>query len=295
MAAYTNVYWWSADGVRLHARDYGGGDGAPTDGRPPLLCIPGLTRNARDYKAFAEAHAGAWRVIAVSLRGRGESGYAKDAMSYVPLTYMQDIEALLVDQKIDRFALVGTSLGGIVGMLLAGARGGRIAGALINDVGPEIDAAGLSRIRGYVGKGSSCPTWLHAARTVAEANRDIYPDWGLEEWLAMAKRLYRLTSAGRIVLDYDLRIAEPFRVPGAESGPDMWSALAALGDAPVLVVRGERSDILSGPVAERMIAALPDATLATVPGIGHAPTLAEPEAAAPIAAWLERVRVRPVP
>lgn len=286
MAAYTNLYWWSADGVRLHARDYPGGE----DGRPPILCLPGLTRNARDFAAFAAAHAGAWRVIALSFRGRGESGYAKDAMTYVPLTYRQDVEALLAEQGIERFAVAGTSLGGIVAMLLAGARRERIAGALLNDVGPEIEPAGVQRIRGLVARGSSCPTWLHAARTVAEANRDIYPSWGLEEWLGMAKRLYRLTSAGRIVLDYDPKIAEPFRVPGAEAGPDMWAALGALADAPVLLVRGERSDVLSAAVAARMAAALPAAELVTVPGVGHSPTLGEPVAAAAVERWLGRVR-----
>lgn len=285
MARYENLYWWSADGVRLHARDYPGG----ADGRPPILCLPGLTRNARDYADFAEAHAGEWRVICPSFRGRGESGYAKDAMSYVPLTYVQDVERLLAEQEIGRFVAVGTSLGGIVTSLLAAADRGRIAGALINDVGPEIEAAGLGRIRGYVGRGGSCPTWLHAARTLQEAQGDIYPDWELEQWLAMAKRVYRVSGAGRIVLDYDMRIAEPFRVPGAEAGPDMWGALSALAGTSVLIVRGERSDVLSAAVAARMAEALPGAELVTVPGVGHAPTLAEPEAEAAVGRWLARV------
>ncbi|GGB32562.1 alpha/beta hydrolase [Sphingomonas metalli] len=278
------MHWWSNDGVRLHARDYPGDPGAV-----PLLCVPGLTRNARDYAAFAERWSGARRVIAVDLRGRGESGYAKDAMSYVPLTYVQDLEALLAEQGIGRFAMIGTSLGGIVTMLLARPARGRLAGALINDVGPEIEAGGLSRIRGYVGKASSWPTWLHAARAVEEANRDVYPDWGLQDWLAMAKRLYRVNTAGRVVLDYDMRIAEPFRVPGAETGPDMWSALAGLSGVPVAVVRGERSDLLGEKTAQRMMAALPEAELVTVPRVGHAPTLAEPEAEAAVGRLLDRI------
>lgn len=283
MSSYENRYWWSNDGLRLHYRDYAG-DGS----RPPILCLPGLTRNARDYDAFARSLAGAWRLIAVDLRGRGESAYAKDPMTYVPLTYVQDIEALLGELKIERFVGVGTSLGGIVTMLLAATRPGRIAGALLNDVGPEIEPAGLSRIRGYVGRGSAYPTWMHAARAVAEANGDIYPGWGIEEWLAMAKRLYRLNSAGRVVLDYDMKIAEPFRVPGSEAGPDMWKALAGLRDAPVLVVRGARSDVLSAAVAERMVAQLDHAELAVAPDVGHAPTLAEPVLAEPVARLLSR-------
>lgn len=283
MTAYQDLFWWSRDGLRLHARDYPGEAGAL-----PVLCLPGLTRNARDYAGVAERLAGRRRVIAVDFRGRGESAYAKDPMSYSPLVYAQDIAALLEAAGITRFVSVGTSLGGIVTMLLAGMLPGRIAGALLNDVGPEVEPAGLARIRGYVGKPSVFPTWMHAARAVAESNADVYPDWDVEQWLAMAKRLYRLNSAGRIVLDYDLKIAEPFRVPGAEAGPDMWRALAGLDDVPVLIVRGGASDILSAATAARMSTALPDAELVTLPGIGHAPTLDEPG----VQGAIERLLVR---
>lgn len=290
MAAYENLYWWSRDGLRLHARDYPGGG----DGRPPILCLPGLTRNARDFDALAARLAGRWRLIAIDLRGRGESAYAKDPMSYVPLTYVQDVEALLAEHGIDRFVAFGTSLGGIVTMLMAGPARGRIAAALLNDVGPEIDAQGLSRIRGYVGKASVFPTWMHAARCVSESNADVYPDWTIEDWLAMAKRIYRLNSSGRIVLDYDLKIAEPFRTFGNEgsdgAGPDMWAALSALRGTPVLIVRGGRSDVLAQPVAERMLAALDEGELVTLPGVGHAPTLAEPALHGPIDRLLERAQ-----
>lgn len=289
MTAANDLYWWSNDGLRLHARDYPGDPSAL-----PLLCMPGLTRNARDFASLAARLSGARRVIAVDFRGRGDSGYAKDPMSYVPLTYAQDMAALLADTGIGRFVAIGTSLGGIVTMLLAGMLPGRIAGALLNDVGPEIDPAGLARIRGHVGRPGVFPTWMHAARAVAEANADVYPDWDIAQWLAMAKRLYRLNSAGRIVPDYDLKIAEPFRLPGGEAGPDLWRALAALGKAPVLVVRGGNSDILSAATAERMVAMLPDAELATLPGTGHAPTLDEPALAAPIDRLLARAaRDRP--
>lgn len=271
MAAWKDVFWWSADGLRLHARDYPGDSSAL-----PVICLPGLTHNARDFDVLARRLSGRHRVLAVDLRGRGESAYAKDPMSYVPLTYAQDMAALLADQQIGRFVAIGTSLGGIVVMLLAAMVPGRVAGALLNDVGPEIDPAGLARVRGHVARSSNWPTWMHAARATQEAHGATYPDWGIEDWLAMAKRLYRLNNAGRIVIDHDPKIAEPFRVPGNQLGPDMWRALAALGIAPVLVVRGGRSDILSADVAERMAAALPDAELVTLPGIGHAPTLTEP-------------------
>ena len=281
---YTDGYWWSGDGLRLHYRDYAG----RTD-RPPLICIPGLTRNARDYEKLAERLSGDWRVIAVELRGRGESAYAKDPMSYVPLTYLQDLEALVAELKLDRFVAIGTSLGGILTMLMASTHPERIAGAVLNDVGPEIDPAGLGRIRGYVGKPSWHPTWMHAARAVAEANAHVYPNWDITAWLDMAKRTHRLTSAGRIVLDYDMKIAEPFRVPGNEAGPDMWRAFDALADKPLLIVRGGTSDILPAAVADRMHAEVKGSELVTIPDTGHTPTLTEPEAAAGIDRLLARV------
>ncbi len=281
---YSDGYWWSKDGLRLHYRDHAG----PAD-RPPLLCLPGLTRNARDYEGLAERLAGQWRVICVEFRGRGESAYAKDPMTYVPLTYLQDVEALLAEMAIERFVAVGTSLGGIVTMLLAGTGPERLAGVVLNDVGPELNPAGLARIRTYVGRPVWHPTWMHAARAVAEGNADVYPDYGIEDWLRTAKRLYRVNSSGRIVLDYDMKIAEPFRVPGNEAGPDMWPTIDALRDRPVLIVRGERSDILSAETAEKMLARLPEGELVTVPGVGHAPTLEEPEAAAGIDRLLAKV------
>ena len=140
MTAYENRYWWSKDEVRLHYRDYPAKDGSGPAEKPPILCIPGLTRNARDFEEVAARLAGDWRVIAIDLRGRGESGYAKDPMSYVPLTYVQDVEALLGELGIERYVAFGTSLGGIVTMLLAGLLAGegrsKLAGVLLNDVGP---------------------------------------------------------------------------------------------------------------------------------------------------------------
>jgi len=278
-------YWTSDDGLRLHARDYPGGE----DGQPPLLCLPGLTRNARDFEPLARRLAGRWRVIAVDYRGRGESAAAKDAMSYVPQRYAADVAELLAELGIARVVAIGTSLGGLVTMLLAQGTPGLIAGAVLNDIGPHVEAAGLARIRGYVGRGSSLPTWLHAARCLHENNREVYPDWALADWLAMAKRVYRLNGAGRVVLDYDLRIAEPFRMPGQAPAPDWWSAYAALGDAPVLVVRGARSDLLSAATAQRMVADLPGAELVTVADVGHAPLLTEAVAAAAIDRLLTQV------
>jgi hypothetical protein len=286
LSGYKDGYWWSPDGLRLHYRDYEGGD----DGRPPLLCLPGLTRNARDFEPLAGRLAGEWRLICPDMRGRAESAYAKDAMTYVPLTYLQDISRLLADLAITRFVAVGTSLGGIITMLIAATHKEWLAGALLNDVGPALDEGGLDRIRSYVGVGQSHPTWVHAARALAEANADVYPGYDLEQWLAMAKRLCRLNSGGRVVLDYDMKIAEPIRAMGSEAGVDMWPVMQAFQGIPTLLLRGERSDLLSAASAQRMADGIgATAELVAVPGVGHAPALDEPESVAAIDRLLTRV------
>ena len=283
---YADGYWWSADGVRLHYRDYPGHDAA----LPPILCLPGLTRNARDFEGVAEALSPEWRVIAVDLRGRGDSGWAKDPMSYVPLTYLQDIGALLDELAITRVVLFGTSLGGLLSMLLSATRPGQVAGVLLNDVGPVLEADGLARIRTYVGRGGSWPTWLHAARALAESQRASYPDYALEDWLRLAKRLCRLTPAGRVVFDYDMKIAEPFRTPAAEgAGFDLWPAFETLAAVPGLLLRGVLSDILSAATAAEMVRRAPAMERVDVANVGHAPTLDEPDARAGIARLLARV------
>ncbi|MGQ0590209.1 MAG: alpha/beta fold hydrolase [Sphingosinicella sp.] len=287
MAGWSDGYWWSSDGLRLHYRDYAG-----DASRPPIICIPGLTRNARDFEGVAERLADDWRVICVELRGRGESAYAKNAMSYVPLTYFQDVEALIAELKLERFVLFGTSLGGLITMLLALGNPTRIAGALLNDIGPVLETRGLDHIRSYVGRARDWPTWLHAARFLAEAQADRYPDWELDQWLVYAKRLCKLTPSGRVVYDYDMRIAEPFKLPGGETGFDLWPAFRALAYAPTLLLRGELSDLLSEETAAQMKAEHSKLEIATVPRVGHAPTLDEPEAASAIDRLLKRVTAK---
>lgn len=285
MATWTDGYWWSNDALRLHYRDYPG-----REDRPPILCLPGLTRNARDFADVADRLSGEWRLICPEMRGRGESAYAKDSLTYVPLTYLQDIEALIAQLKLDRIVLIGTSLGGLLTMFLGGTGHARIAGAVLNDIGPVIEPAGLDRIRSYVGKSASWPTWLHAARAIAINNAEVYPDYGLEDWIAHAKRLCRLTEKGRIVYDYDMKIAEPFRLPGGEAGVDLWPAFDSLKTVPMALVRGERSDILSDATAREMVKRHRGLDYVTVPRTGHAPTLTEPVAVAAIDRMLAKIK-----
>ena len=284
MARYTDGYWWN-DGLRLHYRDYEGG----ADGRPPILCLPGLTRNARDFEALAERLSPEWRVIVVEFRGRGDSAYSKNPTSYVPLIYALDLQALIRELALQSFVSIGTSLGGLVTMLIAEGEREKIRGVVLNDVGPDLDPAGIARIRSYVGRGGNWPTWLHAARALADLHRHAFPDYRIENWLRMAKRLYRLNSSGRIVIDYDTRIAEPMRAAADQPPVDLWPGLKALAHAPMLLLRGEVSDVLAPVTADRMTQLLPDAELVTVPRVGHAPTLDEAEALAGIDRLLAKV------
>jgi pimeloyl-ACP methyl ester carboxylesterase len=279
---YQDGWWTSPDGLRLHYRDYPG-----NREQLPILCLHGLTRNARDFHHVAQWLEPNRRVISVDIRGRGESAYASDPASYSPLTYLGDLEALLAELKIKKFVAFGTSMGGIMTMLLAASKPGRIAAALLNDIGPDIEASGLGRIMSYVGKSQNWPTWIHAARGIAEIHRHAYPAYDLESWLAFAKRTCRLSPQGRVVLDYDMKIAEPLRQP--QAAVDLWPSYQALGDVPVTIVRGELTDVLSEATAKRMAKELPAAKLVTVKGVGHAPMLDEPEAVRAIDALLKAV------
>ena len=290
-AGFSDGYWQSTDGLRLHYRDYAGRSDAAGMARPPLLCIPGLTRNARDFESLAAGFAGEWRVIVAELRGRGDSDYAKDPATYNPAQYLGDILALFEQAGLERAVLVGTSLGGIITMLLALTAPDKIAGAVINDIGPDLEPAGMARIREYVGQGRSFSTWMHAARALKESSGGAHPDFTIAEWLEHAKRLMTLSGNGRISFDYDMKIAEPIHAapPGAEMAFDLWPALRALAGRPVLALRGELSDLLSEATAARMVQEVSGLELVTVPRVGHPPTLAEPAAQAGIAQLLARV------
>ena len=293
---WTDGWYWSRDGLRLHYRDYPGPAPYPITypiTRPVLLCLPGLTRNAADFDALAQrlsqGLAGQWRVIVPDLRGRGESAWPRDSLSYVTLTYLLDLRLLIEAAGIGRFVVVGTSLGGALALQLTTGHRTAMAGVILNDFGPAIEPAGLARLRANVGRGGNWPTWIHAARDLATRNAAVYPDWHLGDWLGFAKRLCRVSGSGRITLDYDPRIAEPFRLPNGDAGSDLWAAFESLAGVPVLSLRGALSDLLTPATQAEMAARLPNLRIADVAGVGHAPTLSEPAAIAAIDAILDDI------
>lgn len=278
---------WSPDNVRLCWHDHM----APTvpKQRPALLCLPGLTRNGSDFVHLAEQLGTEWRIVAVDLRGRGESGWARDSLSYVSLTYLRDLSLLIDAAGLQRFVVLGSSLGGLLALRLTTAHRAAMAGAILNDIGPVIEPDGMARLRANVGRGGNWPTWVHAARDLAVRNAAIYPDWGLNDWLAFAKRLCRISPQGRIIFDYDPRIAEPFRLPHGDAGADYWAAYDSLAGVPVLSIRAERSDVLSAATQAEMARRLPGLTCLTVPRVGHPPSLTEPAVMAALGGFLEGI------
>lgn len=282
-AAWQARFWTSRDGLKLHYRDYAG----PSD-RPPLLCLHGLTRNSRDFEEFADRYAGRFRVIAPDFRGRGMSDRDPEPTRYLPPTYAADTLQLLDELEIDRAVFVGTSLGGLVTMLIAAMQPQRIAATILNDVGPELDQSGIERIRTYVGKPVRFRDWDEAAEYIAGLNRGVPASNDHDDWVRAARRVGKVDGDG-IILDYDMAIAEPFnqRNDGTVTF-DMWPLYRKLDGAPLLVLRGELSDLLSPSAAQAMVEAHPNAELATVPGVGHAPELNEPAAVAAIDRLLQK-------
>jgi len=274
--------WTSLDGLKLHYRDYPG-----NAERPPLLCLHGLTRNARDFAELALRHAGRFRVLAVDFRGRGESDRDPDPSHYQPITYAADILALLDSAAIPRAIFVGTSLGGLVTMLIAGMQPQRIEAAILNDVGPDLDPRGIARIKGYVGQALTFRDWDEAADRVADMNRHLPAGFTRRDWVRAAKRVCREDN-GAIGFDYDMAIAEAFNQPEPAQPFDMWPLFRALAAKPLLVVRGGESDLLTAQSADAMRASGERVELVTLPGVPHAPTLDEPAAAAAIDRFLAR-------
>ena len=279
----TEHRYQSSDGLTLFYRDYAG-DAA----RCPVVCLPGLTRNSRDFEDFAPHVAPARRVLCPDLRGRGHSDRDPDWRNYHPGTYVADAWRLLDTLGIDRVLLVGTSLGGLMSMAMGARHPERVVGIVLNDVGPEIAPEGLQRIMAYAGKLEPPDDWAAAAAQAKAVYGLAMPDLDDAMWERMARRGYREDARGRPVPDADPNIGRALREVGP-TGADPWTGFAALGDLPVLLLRGETSDILSRDIVARMRDAKPDLDVIEVANRGHVPLLDEPDSLAAIDAFLERL------
>ncbi len=283
-AASTERYYSSADGLQLFYRDF-----APlaASARLPVLCLPGLTRNSRDFTHVAERIRRDRRVLCADLRGRGRSQHDPVWQNYHPGTYLTDIGLLLQDAGIARCVLLGTSLGGILSMLLTAMNPGLVAGVILNDVGPEVAPEGLARIASYVGRAAPPATWDEAVATVRATYELAMPGLSHEQWLAYARRSYSDVD-GKPRLDMDPMIGEAVRSAPAAAAPDLWGLYAVLQPVPTLALRGATSDILSTATFARMQREKPDLVRIEVPDRGHTPQLDEPASVAAIDAFLAR-------
>ncbi|MGY6662768.1 MAG: alpha/beta fold hydrolase [Glycocaulis sp.] len=289
MSGFTQHFHTAPDGIRTAFRHY---EPDQPSGALPVVCLHGLTRNSKDFEDVAPRIAASGRrVIAIDVRGRGLSDRGTPPESYSPQVYVEDLFGLLDQEGIERFVAVGTSMGGIMTMIAAAMRPDMLAGAVLNDIGPELDPAGLNRIAGYVGRAKGpMDSWQEAAAAVRAVNGEAFPDeTGEEFWLAFARRTCRELPNGRVELDYDPQIAAPFREPEGAAPPDMWPLFDALSLVPVLGVRGAISDLLSPEVFQAMAKRHPRFTGVEVPRVGHAPLLTEAPARDAIDAFLRDI------
>ena len=282
MAGYTDIYYDSGDArLKLYARDYGGGG-------MPVLCMHGLTRNSADFDWIAAHLSGlGYRVIAADQRGRGKSAWDPEPVNYTPLVYCQDMFKLMGQLGIAKAALIGTSMGGLMAMIMGAMAPQTVIGMVINDVGPEIDKTGLDRIAGYTGKGKPVETWADAAERAKETNAIAFPEFHDADWLDFARRTYALNADGLLAPNYDPAISNAFATPEPTvAPPDLWGLWDKLEGLPILTIRGGISDLLSAETVKQMGERHTGMIAATVLNRGHAPMLDESEAVTAIEVFL---------
>ncbi len=270
MADFTNGYFTNPDGLKQHYRDY---NRAP-DGAPVVLCMPGLTRNAKDFSYIADHLKYRCRLICAEQRGRGLSEWDPDPSRYSPVTYVGDMMALLDHLGLTEIITIGTSLGGLMTIMMNAMHPGTIKAAVINDIGPEIDPKGIERIKSYVGIGTPPATWDEAVAAVKTANPGVYPNFTDQEWVDFTHMLYT-DKDGAPVAQYDPAIRKNFDDQDDQSAPDLWPLFTMMHSIPMVVLRGALSDILAADTLERMQAEHPDLVAITVPNVGHVPLMRE--------------------
>ena len=277
----------AADGLKLHAVAYGSRGVTAL----PVVCLPGLARTAGDFHTLAIALASdaeqPRRVVAVDYRGRGRSEHDRDPANYTVTTELADLECALAALDIGRAVFIGTSRGGILTMLMAAARPAHIAGAVLNDIGPVIEPAGLTRIKGYVGKLPTPAGFAEGAAILRRLFAGQFPNLGEDDWLAAARLNWRAGAGGALVLNYDAQLARTLGdVDPTNPAPQLWAQFDALADVPVMVIRGGLSDILSAATVAEMRRRHPGLDTVEVADEGHPPRLGTAAMIARIAAFV---------
>lgn len=270
--AFQDIYFTARDGLRLHVRQYPAMDVAQGG---PVVCLPGLTRNGRDFQDLAVVLAnhpnGARDVYAIDYRGRGLSAFDPDWRNYTIQVEMFDVLDFLTMSGLHGAAVIGTSRGGLIAMLMAAVQPGAIGSVVLNDIGPVIEYDGLARITGYVGRMPLPISWSDAAKMVRDLNRRHFPEVHEHVWEEFARQWYN-EKDGRPTYGYDRKLGNALSIFDGPM-PELWPQFEALKRVPVLVLRGENSDILAPETVEEMRRRHPALVSITVANQGHAPLL----------------------
>ncbi|RDV01395.1 alpha/beta fold hydrolase [Undibacter mobilis] len=275
----------ATDGLKLHVRDFAARDRKAL----PVICLPGLARTTDDFETLAAAlAAGGRRVIALDYRGRGRSDYDPDPAKYSLPVELGDVITVLTALALEPAVFVGTSRGGLLTMLMAAVRPASVAGAVLNDIGPMLEAEGLVRIKGYVGKLPTPSSYDEAARVLARLFGAQFPNLSHHDWLLSARRTYKDKDGG-LVVNYDVALGKALDDFDPQKPlPDLWPQFEALKDVPVMVIRGALSDLLSATTVLEMERRHPALETLVVPDQGHAPLLTESGTISRIAAFIGR-------
>ncbi len=273
-ARFDEIFFTVRDGLKLHARVYPAQSAPANKAARAVVCLPGLTRNGRDFHGLALALSAGSEprdVYTLDYRGRGLSETDRDWRNYNVPSEMQDVIDFMASRELHDAAIIGTSRGGLITMVMAAAAPGLIGAAVLNDIGPVLESKGLGRIAAYVGRMPVPRTWPEAAKLVQEMNARAFPAVPENEWEDVARQFFNERD-GRPAAGYDPELGKAFSVLDGPM-PALWPQFDALKRVPVMVIRGEKSDLLSPGTVEAMRLRHPQFTALTVPGQGHAPLL----------------------
>lgn len=283
---FTENHFQSHDGLSLYYRSYG-------SGAHVVLCLPGLTRNSKDFHELATHLAPGYRVVCPDLRGRGQSDWDPVWHHYVPGTYIDDAWQLVEQLDFTSLVIIGTSLGGLMAMVMASQRPQQVTAIVLNDIGPEVDPVGYERVLASADSQFTATSWPEAIQLCRQAHAATFPDKPEDFWEGFTRQTYRESDDGRPEFEMDPNVfrvftdAVPERI--ARAPVDLWDAFRAVS-MPCLVLRGELSDFLSREIMERMVAVKPGLAQVLIPKRGHAPLLDEVESVTAIDWFLELLR-----
>ncbi|WP_337181757.1 alpha/beta hydrolase [Shinella sp.] len=289
MTNFTSRFLSAPDGLRLHARDYAPGEST----RLPIVCLPGLSRNARDFHQFAlllsQDALSPRRVIAFDYRGRGLSARDENPANYTIATECRDVIAVCAALGISRTVFVGTSRGGLILHIMAAVQPDLIAAAVLNDIGPEIAAEGLKEIRDYLSSRAFPATIEAAADALERLHGPSFPALVRTDWQDMADAIYTRTGDGHLIPDHDPALADQLQaVDFSKPLPTLWPQFDLLAQKPLLVVRGDHSRLFSAGTLERMKTRVPGIETTAAEGQGHAPLLHHTSLFPQVKAFLDR-------